>query len=339
MTLLLSEVMGEPVWMWGVFLALVLALLFFDLGFLHRRPHEIGTRESLILSGFYIGLGLLFSIWIWQLLGTQAAMLYLTGFVVEKSLSLDNVFVIAVIFSYFAIPRAYQHKVLIWGVLGVIVLRGLMIGAGTAIVSQFEWVLYGFAAFLMFTGVKMLFNCEQEYDVAANPVLRLLRKWLPLTSELHGHKFVVRSGARFLATPLLLTLFMVEIADLIFAIDSIPAIFSITTDPYIVYTSNIFAILGLRALYFVLVVLIDRFTYLKYALSLVLVFIGSKIFLSDLFDWEKFPPALSLSITLLLIAGGILLSLLAGPSLKRTRPAEALPQQPGGSEFEDGRIQ
>jgi TerC family integral membrane protein len=311
MNLLLAEVMGAPVWMWGVFFALVLALLAFDLGVLHRRPHEIGARESLILSAFYIGLGLLFGLWIWQMLGAQAAMLYLTGFVVEKTLAMDNVFVIAVIFSYFAIPRQYQHRVLIYGILGVIVLRGLMIGAGTAIVSRFEWVLYIFAAFLVFTGIKMLVSGDQEYDVAANPVLRWLRKWIPLTPDLHGHRFFVRSGTYVVATPLLLTLFMVEIADVIFAVDSIPAIFSITTDPYLVYTSNIFAILGLRALYFVLVVMIDRFGYLKYSLSLVLVFIGSKIFLADLLGWEKFPPALSLSITLVLLLGGILLSQLA----------------------------
>ncbi|EAV42390.1 transporter [Stappia aggregata IAM 12614] len=309
MNLLLSEVMGEAVWMWGVFLALVLALLAFDLGVLHRRPHEIGIRESLLLSAFYISLGLLFSLWIWLMLGAREAAMYLTGFVVEKSLSLDNVFVIAVIFSFFAIPKQYQHRVLIYGILGVIVLRGLMIGAGTAIVSRFEWVLYLFAAFLVFTGVKMLFNCERECDVAANPVQRMLRKWLPLTASLHGDRFFVRSGSRFLATPLLLALVTVEFTDLIFAVDSIPAIFSITTDPYIVYTSNIFAILGLRALYFVLAVMMDRFTYLKYALSLVLVFIGSKIFVADLFDWEKFPPSLSLAITLLLICGGMLISL------------------------------
>ncbi|MBN8184735.1 TerC family protein [Roseibium aggregatum] len=309
MNLLLTEVMGEPIWMWGTFLALMLGLLVFDVGVLHRRPHEIGLRESLLLSALYISLGLLFSLWVWQMLGAHAAMLYLTGYVVEKSLSLDNVFVIALIFSYFAIPRAYQHKVLIWGIVGVIVLRGVMIGAGTVIVSHFEWVLYVFAVFLIFTGVKMLLNGDHQFEVADNPVLRLLRRWLPLSSGLHGHRFFIRSGSRLLATPLLLTLFMVETADLIFAIDSIPAIFSITTDPYIVYTSNIFAVLGLRALYFVLVVLIARFTYLKYALSLVLVFIGSKIFLAEFFPLEKFPSALSLVITVLLITGGILLSL------------------------------
>lgn len=319
MNLLLTEVMGEPIWMWGTFLALVLGLLVFDLGVLHRRPHEIGLRESLVLSALYISLGLLFSLWIWQMLGAHAAMLYLTGYVVEKSLSLDNVFVIALIFSYFAIPRAYQHKVLIWGIVGVIVLRGVMIGAGTVIVSHFEWVLYIFAVFLIFTGVKMLLNGDHQFEVADNPVLRLLRRWLPLSSGLHGHRFFIRSGSRLLATPLLLTLFMVETADLIFAIDSIPAIFSITTDPYIVYTSNIFAVLGLRALYFVLVVLIARFNYLKYALSLVLVFIGSKIFLAELFPLEKFPPALSLVITVLLITGGILLSLFS------QRPSECSP--------------
>lgn len=319
MNLLLTEVMGEPIWMWGTFLALMLGLLVFDLGVIHRRPHEIGLRESLLLSALYISLGLLFSLWIWQMLGAHAAMLYLTGYVVEKSLSLDNVFLIALIFSYFAIPRAYQHKVLIWGIVGVIVLRGVMIGAGTVIVSHFEWVLYVFAVFLIFTGVKMLLNGDHQFEVADNPVLRLLRRWLPLSSGLHGHRFFIRSGSRLLATPLLLTLFMVETADLIFAIDSIPAIFSITTDPYIAYTSNIFAVLGLRALYFVFVVLIARFTYLKYALSLVLVFIGSKTFLAELFPLEKFPSALSLVITVLLITGGIFLSLFS------RRPPECSP--------------
>lgn len=340
MTLLLVEVMGEPVWMWAVFLTFVLGLLAFDLGVLHRHPHEIGTRESLLLSMFYIGLGLLFGLWIWLMLGTQAAVLYVTGFVVEKSLALDNVFVIAVIFSYFAIPKELQHRVLIYGILGVIVLRGLMIGAGTAIVSQFEWVLYGFAAFLVFSGIRMLVVREQEYDVASNPILRLSCKWLPLTPALHGHRFFVRSGPKRLATPLFLTLIMIETADVIFAIDSIPAIFAITTEPYLVYTSNIFAILGLRALYFVLVVMIDRFTYLKPALSLVLIFIGSKIFLSDLFGLEKFPPMLSLSITIALLAGGVLLSLLMpvsrAPAMDETRsagkkPAGALGVDPCGA--------
>jgi tellurite resistance protein TerC len=317
MYLLLGEVMGEPLWMWGLFLTLVLVLLAFDLGVLHRRPHTPTLKESLLLSGFYIGLGLLFSGWIWQMIGPQAAMMYLTGFVVEKSLSLDNVFVIACIFSFFAVPQAYQHRVLVYGILGVIVLRGIMIGAGTAIVSQFEWVLYLFAAFLVVTGIKMLMGQGEHYDVASNPVLTLLRRWLPLSDRLHGCRFFVRTDSGIVATPLFLTLCMVEIADLIFAVDSIPAIFSITTEPYLVYTSNIFAILGLRALYFVLLVMIDRFGYLKYALSLVLIFIGSKIFVADLFGLEKFPPTLSLTVTLTLIGGGILVSLWSSRSVKQ----------------------
>ncbi|MHA7775798.1 TerC family protein [Roseibium sp. M-1] len=326
MDLLLIKVMGEPVWMWGLFLTLVLALLAFDLGVLHRRPHKPTLKESLLLSGFYIGLGLLFSLWIWQMIGPQAAMLYLTGFVVEKSLSLDNVFVIACIFSYFAIPQAYQHRVLVYGILGVIVLRGIMIGAGTAVVTQFEWVLYLFAAFLVATGIKMLMGQGEHYDVACNPALKLLRRWLPLSDRLHECRFFVRLDGRLVATPLFLTLCMVEIADLIFAVDSIPAIFSITTEPYLVYTSNIFAILGLRALYFVLLVMIDRFDYLKYALSLVLIFIGSKIFVADLFGLEKFPPALSLTVTLTLIGGGILVSLW---SSRKVRPVDAANTQAG----------
>lgn len=301
--------------MWLVFVGLVLALLVLDLGVFHRKDHEIEFRESFLLSAFYIGVGLLFGGWIWWNLGEQKALEYYTGFVVEKTLAMDNIFVIAMIFSYFAIPRIYQHRVLFWGILGVIILRGIMIGFGAALIHSYEWILYIFAAFLIFTGVKMLFAGDEHYDVGSNPVLKFMNKHFRITDKLHGNHFFVRqenpqTGKMVLfITPLLVTLVMIEIADVIFAVDSIPAIFAITTDPYIVYTSNIFAILGLRALYFVLSALINRFVYLKYALSVVLVFIGSKVFITDFTGMEKFPPMLSLGITVGILALGMFASL------------------------------
>ena len=305
--------LGQAVWLWLVFVTVVVALLAFDLGVLHKDDHAIGIGESLRLSAGYIGVAVLFGCWLWWQLGAERGIEYFTGFVIEKSLSMDNVFVIAMIFSFFAIPREYQHRVLFWGILGVIVLRALMIGLGAALVTQFSWVLYVFGAFLVATGVKMLWMADHKPDLENNVLLRFLRKRMRVTPTLRGNAFFVREtqtpGAApvLWATPLFLALCLVEFADLIFAVDSVPAIFAITTDPFIVYTSNIFAILGLRALYFALAAMIHRFVYLKYALALVLVFIGSKIFLVNLVG--KFPPLLSLSVTAALIAGGVLVSL------------------------------
>ncbi|NCC20847.1 MAG: TerC family protein [Alphaproteobacteria bacterium] len=307
--------MGKALWMWLVFFAVVVVLLALDLGLFHRKSKEIGIKESLLLSAFYVTVGLLFSLYVWWAQGQENAMLYLTGFVVEKSLSMDNIFVIAMIFSYFAIPRLYQHRVLFYGILGVLILRGVMIGLGAAIVHQFEWVLYIFAAFLIFTGIKMLFASDEEPDIAENPVLRFMKKHFRTTDQLHGEHFIVRqtdpdSGKIVTyVTPLLVALCMIEIADVIFAVDSVPAIFAITTDPYIVYTSNVFAILGLRALFFALSAMLARFAYLKYALSAVLVFIGSKIFIADFLGLEKFPPSISLGVTLGLLAMGFAYSI------------------------------
>ena len=317
MDLMHSDMMGKPLWMWVLFIAIVLALLVIDLGLFHKKSREIGVRESLLLSAFYIGLGLAFGGWIWWQSGEKAGLEYLTGFVIEKSLAMDNVFVIAMIFAYFAIPKQYQHRVLLYGILGVILLRGIMIAAGAAVVQNFGWVLYLFAAFLIFTGIKMLMGANSHYDVANNPALKFLKNRFPVTDSLHGESFFVckRDAAsgklkRYM-TPLFLALVLVEFADLIFAVDSIPAIFAITTDPYIVYSSNIFAILGLRALYFALAAMIDRFVYLKYALSVVLIFIGSKIFVADMLGLAKIPPMLSLTITLGILAAGIIGSLWA----------------------------
>ncbi|WCK01119.1 TerC family protein [Agrobacterium tumefaciens] len=318
MEFLLNDFLGTPTWMWAVFISLVLGLLALDLGVLHKNSKEIGIRESLLMSGFYIAIGLAFGGWIWYQSGQQSAMEYVTGFVVEKSLAMDNIFIIAMIFSYFAIPRQYQHRVLLWGILGVIVLRGIMIAGGAAIVENFHWVLYLFAAFLVFTGLKMLFSSDHdEADIGNNRILKFLRSRLPVTEKLHGEKFFVKETdattgkLKTFVTPLFLALIMVEIADLIFAVDSIPAIFAITTDPFIVYTSNIFAILGLRALYFALAALIHRFAYLKYALAAVLVFVGSKIFVADMLGIAKIPPAVSLGVTVAILATGIIGSLIA----------------------------
>lgn len=317
MDFLMHDFQGTAVWMWLSFLVIVLALLALDLGVLHKENKEIGIRESLLLSAFYIMLGLAFGGFVWLQSGQQAGIEYLTGFVVEKSLAMDNIFVIAMIFGYFAIPRHYQHRVLLYGILGVIVLRGIMIGAGAAVVENYGWVLYLFAAFLVFTGIKMLFSSEEAYDVANNPLLKLLRRRLPITDRLHGDRFLVRQAdektgrVRTFVTPLLLALVLVEFADLVFAVDSIPAIFAITTDPFIVYTSNIFAILGLRALYFALSALIHRFAYLKYALATVLIFIGSKIFVADMLGLAKIPPMISLAVTVAILAAGIVGSLWA----------------------------
>lgn len=321
--------LGKPVWMWLGFAALVVMLLALDLGVLNRGSREIGVRKSLVLSAFYIVLGLGFGGLVWAQLGRQAGVEYLTGFVVEKSLAMDNVFVIAMIFGYLAIPREYQHRVLFWGILGVIVLRAIMIGFGAALVSEFAWVLYVFAAFLIATGVKMLVVKDRPYDVGANPVLAFVRRRLAVTDGLQGERFFVRQPHRTTGepawhiTPLFLALLLIEVADIIFAVDSVPAIFAITTDPYIIYTSNIFAILGLRALYFALAAMVDRFHYLKYALAAVLVFIGSKIFIADLLAIDKLPPALSLGVTFGLLLGGVVWSVVVPHrGSPRTTPAD-----------------
>ena len=316
MEFLFSDWLGTPIWFWLAFLGIVIALTAFDLGILHKEDREMGIAESLKLSAFYIGFALLFGLWVWFQKGADLGMKYYTGFFIEKALSIDNVFVISLIFTYFAIPRKYQYRALLWGIIAVIVLRGIMIGVGAAIVQQYYWVLWVFAAFLVFTGIKMLFAGDQEMDIANNPVVKFMNKHFRVTKELHGQKFLVKvpdekTGKLVTAmTPLLLALIVINLADLVFAVDSVPAIFAITTDTFIVYTSNIMAILGLRALYFALAAMVHRFHYLKYALAMVLVFIGSKIFVSDfLMGGEKFPPVLSLAVTFALILGGIFWSL------------------------------
>jgi tellurite resistance protein TerC len=321
LAILTTPFMGKAAWLWLLFIGLVLGLLILDLFVLNKKDHVIGARESLKMAAGYIAVGLLFGGYVLWDLGTAKAVEYYTGYLVELTLALDNVFVISLILGYFAVPREYQHRVLFWGLLGVIVLRAIMIGFGAALVSNFAWVLYVFAAFLLFTGVKMLRDAIKgahagAEDVANNPVLRWLRSHIRVTDTYHGHSFFVRlpngvaGKTALFATPLFLALVLVELADLVFAIDSVPAIFAITTDPYIVYTSNIMAVVGLRALYFALENAVHRFKYLKFALSAVLIFIGAKIFLGDLFFGGKFPALWSLGITLGLLAAGVVVSLL-----------------------------
>jgi len=319
--LLAATFLGKAAWIWVLFLGIVAALLAFDLGVLHRTNREIGVRESLWLSAGYVGVAMAFGGWVWWYLGSESGILFLTGFLIEKSLSLDNVFVIALIFGYFAVPRRFHYRVLFWGILGAIVLRGVMIGLGAALVEQFSWILWIFGAFLLFSGAKMLFMGDHSPNIADNVLLRFLKRRLPITEDFADGRFWVRAPdpatgtvVRY-ATPLFLALCMVEFADLIFAIDSVPAIFAITTDPYIVYTSNIFAILGLRALFFALAAMIHRFAYLKYALALVLIFIAGKIFYAQI--WGKPDPAISLAVTFTLIVSGIVFSLLRSNANRR----------------------
>jgi tellurite resistance protein TerC len=341
--------LGMPIWVWLAFLATVIVILAIDLGLLHGEAHEPTLKESMVLACGCMTLGVSFSVAVWWLYYAGVATsldddilvaasdsarawtaweLYLTGWVVEQTLAFDNVFVMAMIFSYFAIPAKYQHRVLFYGILGVIVLRAIMIGLGAALVHQFDWILYVFSAFLVFTGIKMFIMADQKPDIGNNPILKYMRRHMRITDKIDGDKFFIHSAdprngrvVRW-ATPLFVALVMIEFADLIFAVDSVPAIFAITQDPFIVYTSNIFAILGLRSLYFVLAAMVHRFHYLKYALSLVLVYVGSKIFVQQFIG--KIDPAISLTITIAILLGGILLSLWkTRRELLQTKPVAA----------------
>ena len=324
--ILLPDILGKPAWLWLLFLGLVLALLVLDLGVLNRGARTPSVRKSLWMSAFYISVALAFGGFVWWELGPDDGINFLTGFFVEKTLALDNIFVIGLIFSYFAIPEPLRHRVLFWGILGVIVLRAIMISLGAAMIENFAWTLWLFGAFLLATGVKMLVMGEKPTEIADNPVLKLLRRGLRVTDRLHGERFIVRlpdpATGRTVTwvTPLFLALALVEVADLIFAVDSVPAIFAITTDPYIVYTSNIFAILGLRALYFALSAMIHRFHYLKPALALVLIFIAGKIFWNQTVG--KIDPIISLSVTTAILSAGIIVSMI------RTRPTTLSPLNP-----------
>lgn len=302
----------QPVWIWILFLGIIITILVLDLFVLNRKTHEIKAIESLKLCSLYFLIASLFGLWIAYSMGKESALEYFTGYLVEFSLSIDNIFVISLIFSYFAIPRIFQHRVLFWGILGAIVLRGCMIIIGAELVAKFAWILYLFGAFLLFSGFKMLcVKTETSANLEENRIVKIVRKYLHFTDEINSEHFFVHKTIdgkiKLFATPLFLALIVIEISDIIFAVDSIPAIFVITQHAFIVFSSNIFAILGLRSLYFLLAEAVHRFQYLKQALSLVLIFIGSKIFLASL--GLHIPAILSLLLTFTLLSGGILLSL------------------------------
>jgi tellurite resistance protein TerC len=302
----MSESVGTPL-LWAGFTLFVTAMLALDLGVFHRKAHVVRTREALGWSVVWIALALLFNAGVTRWFGPERGLEFLTGYLIEKALSVDNIFVFLVIFSYFAVPAAYQHRVLFWGILGAIVFRVVFILVGAVLLEAFHWVIYIFGALLIFTGVKLLRSREESVHPERNPLLRLVRRVLPVAAGYHGQRFFVRLGGRLFATPLFLVLVVVEATDIVFAVDSIPAIFAVTRDPFIVYTSNIFAILGLRALFFLLSGIIGRFRYLKYGLGLVLAFVGLKMVGSDLYT---VPIGLSLAVIATLIGGSIVVSLL-----------------------------
>jgi tellurite resistance protein TerC len=310
---LYADFLGTPSYFWLIFISIVIALLVFDLGVLHNKDKEIEAKESFILYGCYMAVAFAFGAWIWVSRGAQSGLEFFTGYLIEQSLSMDNIFVIATIFGALAIPRKYQHRVLFWGILGVILFRAVLIGVGAALVMSFSWVLYIFGAFLIVTGIRMFMKSDHAPDIENNPVLKWMRRHFRITKELHAQKFIVRlpdaeTGKKLLwATPLLIALIMVEFVDLIFAVDSVPAIFAVTQNTFIVYTSNIFAILGLRSLYFALASAMNRFAYLQYSLATLLVLVGIKVSLVPL--GVKIPTALSLGVTVGVLAAGIVYSL------------------------------
>lgn len=314
--------MAESIWLWVGFNAAVLAMLALDLGVFHRKAHAVSLREAAAWSAVWVSLAMAFNGAIWYFAGRQPALEFLTGYLVEKSLAVDNIFVIALIFSYFAVPAMYQHRILFWGILGALVMRGGFIAAGAYVLHQWHWVIYVFGGILLVTGVKMALRKDEAIDPEHNPVVRLARRWVPLTHRYDGQRFWTMENGKRVATPLFLVLLLVEFTDLVFAIDSIPAIFAITDDPFIVYTSNVMAILGLRSMYFLLAGVVHKFVYLKYGLSLVLVFVGAKMMLIDVY---KVPTAVSLAVIAGVIGGSIALSLLRPPK-------EGVPPPPLGQD-------
>ncbi|HYG64263.1 MAG TPA: TerC family protein [Thermoanaerobaculia bacterium] len=294
-------------WLWVGFNLFVLGMLALDLGVFHRKAHEVSVKEATIWSCVWVTLALVFNAGLWYFRGPDPALQFLTGYLIEKSLSVDNIFVIALLFSYFAVPAAYQHRVLFWGILGALVMRAAFILAGTALITQFHWIIYVFGAFLIFTGIKMALHRDIEIHPEKNPVLGLVRRLIPVTGDYRGKHFFVREAGRWAATPLFLVLVLVESTDLVFAVDSIPAIFAVTQDPFLVYTSNVFAILGLRSLYFLLAGVMQKFSYLKLGLSAVLVFVGIKMVLADVY---KVPTPLSLGVIAALLTAAVAASLI-----------------------------
>jgi tellurite resistance protein TerC len=295
------------IWFWAGFIAFVLAMLSLDLGVFNRTPHVVSTKEALAWTSVWVGLALLFAGGLAVFESHQAALTFLTGYVIEESLSVDNIFVIVLIFQYFAVPAKYQHRVLFWGILGALVMRGLFIAVGAALLARFEWIIYVFGALLVITGVRMAVKQDEEFDGEQNPVVKLARRFLPITDGYRGKHFFSMENGRRHATPLLLVLVLVEATDLIFAIDSIPAIFGITRDPFLVFTSNIFAVMGLRSLFFLLANVVTKFHLLKYGLAVILTFVGAKMLLEH---WIHIPIMLSLAVVVVVLAASIIGSLI-----------------------------
>ena len=306
--------MHHQVSIWIAFNIFILLLLALDLGVFQKRAHAVKIKEALLLSAFWIGISLLFNLFVYFWLGPKSALEFLTGYLIEKSLSVDNLFVFYLLFSYFKVPAANQHKVLFWGILGALVLRFLFIFAGVSLIQRFHWTIYLLGAFLVFSGIKMAFQKEGDLHPEKNPVLRFSRRLIPVTKNYHHGRFFVRGAGRWLATPLFIALLVVETTDIMFAVDSIHAILAITLDAFIVYASNVFAILGLRALYFALAGVIELFHYLHYGLSLILVFVGVKMLLSDVY---KIPTPLALGVVAVILALAVVLSLLFPPQKKK----------------------
>jgi tellurite resistance protein TerC len=307
--------------MWVAFNVFVLIMLAVDLGVVHRRAHTVRLKEALIWSGIWIALALLFALGVYFWYGPQPALEFLTGYLIEKSLSVDNIFVFVLIFSYFKVPALYQHKVLFWGILGALVMRAIFIFAGIALLQRLHWIIYVFGALLVLTGIKMAMEKDKEIHPDKNPVLRLFRRLVPVTEDYHADHFFVRRFGHYAATPLFIVLLVVETTDIIFAVDSIPAILAITVDPFLVYTSNVFAILGLRALYFALAGVMQLFHYLHYGLSAILIFVGAKMLLADVY---KLPVAVALGV----IAGILLISVIASVMRPHQRDAVTTPSDP-----------
>ncbi len=312
--LLFAPMPDIPASWWIAFNAFVIAMLALDLGVFNRKAHVVKIKEALGWTAVWIVMALLFNVWVGWELGAQKGKEFLAGYILEKSLSVDNVFVFAVIFSFFKVPREYQHKVLFWGIFGALVLRAAMIFGGVALIHKFDWIMYVFAALLAYTGIKMFFHNEDSVDPSKNIAVRLLRKTMPMTRDYRGEKFLVREDGRLMATPLLAVLLCVEVTDVVFAVDSIPAIFGITTDPFIVYTSNVFAILGLRALYFAIAGILPYFHFLKYGLGVILIFVGVKMALAHS-EWK-----IDTNISLGVIGGVLALSVIASVIHRRLHP-------------------
>jgi tellurite resistance protein TerC len=294
----------EP-WVWLGFGAFVVGMLVLDLGVFHRKTHEIGLKEALSWTGLWVTLALLFNAGVWYWLGSERGLEFLTGYVIELSLSIDNLFVFLLIFAYFKVPAEYQHKVLFWGIVGALVMRLVFIGAGIALIQQFHWIIYLFGALLVFSGIKLAVDKDKEVHPEKNPVLRLFRAIVPVASNYSGSQLTTRINGRLMATPLLVVLIAIETADLVFAVDSVPAVLAITTEPFIVYTSNVFAMLGLRSMFFALAGVMKLFCYIHYGLAAVLVFVGVKMVISDLF---KIPTVASLGIVSAILSISILAS-------------------------------